>query len=67
MRQMYNEAKRLAKRVVVWLAKLDAKKDKYILPNDSSVFKLAKQMDRSNQDVEGKKCVKNDPSERKRK
>jgi len=60
-KRAYNEAKRLAKRVV-WQAKLDAKKDKFanISPKDGSVFKLAKQMDRSKQDVMGEKCVKND-------
>ena len=57
-KRAYNEAKRLAKRVV-WQAKLDAEKD----ANDGSVFKLAKQMDRSNQDVVGEKCVKNDTGE----
>ena len=54
----------MAKRVV-WQAKLDAEKDKFanISPNDGSVFKLAKQMDSSNQDVVGEKCVKNDAGE----
>ena len=32
-------------------------------PNDSSVFKIAKQMDRRNQDVVGEKCIKNDAGE----
>ena len=55
----------MAKRYVVWQAKLDAEKDKFanISPNDGSVFKLAKQMDRSIQDVVGEKCVKNDAGE----
>ena len=54
----------MAKRVV-WQAKLDAEKDKFanISPNDGSVFTLAKQMDRSNQDVVGEKCVKHDAGE----
>ena len=54
----------LAKRVV-WQAKLDAEKDQFanISHNDGSVFKLAKQIDMSNQDVVGEKCVKNDAGE----
>ena len=54
----------MAKRVV-WKAKLDAEKNKFanISPIDRSIFKLAKQMDRSNQDVVGEKCVKNDAGE----
>ncbi|XP_053374665.1 uncharacterized protein LOC128547046 [Mercenaria mercenaria] len=35
----------------------------YISPNDSSIFKLAKQMDRTNLDVVGEKCVRNDAGE----
>ena len=60
----YNEAKRLAKRAV-WQAKSKAEKEKfaYISSNDSSIFKLAKQMDRTNQDVVGEKCVRNDAGE----
>ena len=30
------------------------------LPNGSSIFKLAKQMDRSNQDVVGEMCLRDD-------
>ena len=52
----YNEAKRFVKRAV-WQTKSKAEKEKfaYILPNNSSIFKLAKQMDRTNQDVVGEK------------
>ena len=34
-----------------------------ISPNDGSIYKLAKQMDRKNQDVVGEKCVRNDAGE----
>ena len=34
-----------------------------IAPNDSGIFKLAKQMDKTNQDVVGEKCVRNDAGE----
>ena len=34
-----------------------------ISPNDTGIFKLAKQMDKTNQDVVGEKCVRNDASE----
>ena len=41
-----------------------AERDKFsnISPNDTGIFKLAKQMDKTNQDV-GKKCVRNDAGE----
>jgi len=60
----YNEAKRLAKHTV-WLAKSAAEKETFanISPNDSSIFKLAKQMDKTNQDVVGEKCVRNHDGE----
>ena len=60
----YNEAKRLAKRVV-WQAKSVAEREKFsnIAPNDTEIFKLAKQMDKTNQDVNGEKCVRNDAGE----
>ena len=60
----YNEAKRLAKRMV-WQAKSVAEREKFsnIAPNDTGIFKLAKQMDKTNQDVVVKKCVRNDASE----
>ena len=35
----------------------------HILENDCSIFKLAKQMDRRNQDVVGEKCIRNDAGE----
>ena len=34
-----------------------------IFPNDNCIFKVAKQMDRRNQGVVGKKCVRNDAGE----
>ena len=60
----YNEAKRLAKRVV-WQAKSVAEREIFsnIAPNDTGIFKLAKQMDKTNQDVVGEKCVRNDAGE----
>ena len=60
----YSEAKRSAKRAV-WLAKSEAEKERFanVSPNDGSVFKLAKQMDRTNQDVVGENCVRNDKGE----
>ena len=60
----YNEAKRLAKHVV-WQAKSVAEREKFsnITPNDTGIFKLAKQMDKTNQDVVGEKCVRNDAGE----
>ena len=52
MQAANNEAKRLAKRVV-WQAKSVAEREKFsnIAPNDTGIFKLAKQMDKTNQDV----------------
>ena len=54
----YNKAKRLAKHVI-WQAKSVAEREKLsnIAPNDTGIFKLAKQMDKTNQDVVGEKCV----------
>ena len=49
----------------MWQAKTKAEEDTFanISPNDSSIFKIAKQMDRANQDVVGEKCVRNDAGE----
>ena len=60
----YNEAKRLAKRGV-WQAKSVAEREIFlnIATNDTGIFKLAKQMDKTNQDVIGEKCVRNDAGE----
>ena len=57
-------AKRLAKRTV-WQAKAKAEEDTLanISPNDSSIFKVAKQMYRTHQDVVGEKCIRNDAGE----
>ena len=60
----YNEAKRLAKHVG-WQAKSVAEREIFsnIAPNDTGIFKLAKPMDKTNQDVVGEKCVRNDAGE----
>ena len=57
----YDSAKRVAKHVV-WLAKSEAEKEEFskISPNGDGVFRIAKQIDRANQDVVGEKCVRND-------
>ena len=34
-----------------------------ITPNDTRIFTLAKQMDKTKQDVVGEKCVRNDAGE----
>ena len=49
-KEAYNEAERLAKRAV-WQVRAKAKEDTFanISPNDSSIFKVAKQMDMTNQ------------------
>ena len=63
-KEAYNDAKRLAKKTV-WQAKAKAEEDTFanISPNDSSIFKVAKQMDWTNQDVVGEKCVRNGAGE----
>ena len=60
----YNAAKRVAKHVV-WLAKSEAEKEEFatVSPNGDGVFRIAKQMDRSNQDIVGENCVRNDAGE----
>lgn len=60
----YINAKRVAKHVV-WMAKSEAEKEEFanISPNGEGVFRIAKQMDRTNQDVVGEMCVKNDAGE----
>ena len=49
----------------MWQAKAKVVEDNFanISQNDSSIFKVAKQMDRTNQDVVGEKCVRNDAGE----
>ena len=39
-----------------------AEREKFlnIAPNNTGIFKLAKQMDKTNQNVVGEKCVRND-------
>ncbi|XP_035665616.1 uncharacterized protein LOC118408864, partial [Branchiostoma floridae] len=60
----YNEAKRLAKHAV-WLAKSAAEKETFAVidPQGADVYRVAKQMERSNQDVVGEMCVRNDAGE----
>ena len=41
----------------------EREKCSHIAPNDTGIFKLAKQMDKTNQDVVGEKCVRNDAGE----
>ena len=42
-----------------------AEREKFtnITPNDTGIFKLAKQLDKTNQDDVGEKCVRNDTGE----
>ena len=63
-KEAYNLAKRVSKHVV-WLAKSEAEKEAFahISPNGNEIFHIAKQMDKTNQDVVGEKCVKNDAGE----
>ena len=60
----YQTAKRSAKREV-WLAKseAEAKAFKDIDPHGGAIYRIARQMDRTNQDIVGEKCVKNDAEE----
>ena len=60
----YNEAECLAKHVV-WQAKSVAEREKFsnIAQNDTGIFKLAKQIDKTNQDVVSEKNVRNDAGE----
>ena len=60
----YKDAKRVAKRVV-WLAKFKAEKEEFatVSPNGEGVFRIAKQIQRINQDVVGENCVRNDTGE----
>ena len=60
----YRDAKRVAKRVV-WLAKSEAVKEEFatVSPNGDGVFRIAKQMDRTNQDIIGENCIRNDAGE----
>ena len=60
----YIVARRQAKREV-YHAKSAAEKEKFarVSLNDASVFRIAKQMDRSNQDILGENCIRNDAGE----
>ena len=63
-KETYNLAKRFYKHVV-WLAKSEAEKEAFahISPNGNEIFHIVKQIDKTNQDVVGEKCVKNDAVE----
>ena len=63
-KEAYNLAKRVSKHVV-WLAKSEAEKEAFALisPNGNEIFHIAKQIDKTNQDVVGEKCMKNDAGE----
>ena len=60
----YNKAKRAAKREV-WLARSEAEAEtfKNLDPQGNDIYRLARQMDRTNQDIVGEKCVRNDAGE----
>ena len=60
----YNDARRTAKHVV-WLARSEAGEEEFanISPSGDGIFRIAKQMDHTNQDVVGEKCVRNDAGE----
>ena len=61
----YSEEKHLAN-LVVRQAKSVDEREKFsinISPNNTGNFKLAMQMDKTNQDVVGEKCVRNDAGE----
>ena len=62
-KEAYNLAKRVSKHVV-WIAKSEAEKEAFahISPNGNEICHIAKQMDKTNQDVVGEKCV-NDAGE----
>ena len=62
--ELYNIAKRNAKHLV-WLAKSDSAKRTFngITANGNEIYRIAKQMDRSNQDFDCGKCVLNDADE----
>ena len=63
-RLLYNLAKRNAKHVVR-RTKSEAAENKFgsISVNGNEIFCIAKQMDRSNQDFIGDKCISNDVGE----
>ena len=60
----YIDAKRMAK-CAVWLARSEAEKEELatVFPDGDGVFRIAKQMDYTNQDVVGENCVRNDAGE----
>ena len=64
-KEAYNLAKRVSKHVV-WLAKSEAEKEAFshISPNGNEILNIAKQMNKTNQDVVGEKFLKNDAGER---
>lgn len=60
----YVEAKRLAKHTV-WCAKSESESMEFasVSPNGDGIYRIAKQMDRTNQDVVGENCIRNDVGE----
>ena len=63
-KEAYSLAKRVSKHVV-WSANSEAEKEAFahISPYGNEIFHIAKQMDKTNQDVVGEKCMKNDAGE----
>ena len=60
----YIDANHMAKHAI-WLAKSGAKKEEFttVSPDRDGIFRIAKQMDHTNQDVVGDNCVRNDGGE----
>ena len=58
------DVQRVAKHAV-WLAKSEAEKEVFatVYPEGDGVFRIAKQMDRTNQDIVSENCVHNDAGE----
>ena len=59
-KEVYNESKRVAKRLV-WLARSEAERDAFsaITSGRNEIYHLARQMDSHNRDVIGDKCFRN--------
>ena len=60
----YKNAKCVSKHAI-WLAKSKAEKEEFapVSPDGDGVFRIVKQMDSTNQDVVGEKCVRNGADE----
>ena len=63
-KEAYNLAMRVSKHLV-WSAKSETEKEAFAhtSPIGNEIFHIAKQMEKTNQDVVGEKCVKNDAGE----